>query len=520
MDFAVTFARHFARLIWLIRSQPGLVDDQKGALRAVVTVLKEGAVTLRPDEGRLLANGTPLPDILTGVKDVAGILSGAVTYSLTFEQAAPPADILGVARLIATESPDPLVQRMAQLAPRTVKMASVEEGAIPGRARATATLTTELIAEIEADKARAEAAAAEAVAPVEAAPKGATGDPTLDALLTRLAATVDTNAATALLEELASRIDIRAREGNLPVVVRGISALLDLEASIVDQDMRRNYLVTTRRLFSPQILRVVMPLLQREADIRAILLRLLERAAEDGAAIVFEEIQRAGTLGERAELVKLMRELPSAIPVLVKMLTDPRWFTVRMSAELLGELGTPEAERAIADVLRHSDERVRRTATAAISRFDTPFAVDALYRALTDISAHVRLQAVHGLAARRANPKAASVVVSAIDDEPEIEVQLAEIAALGKFATSDAVAKLTRAAEPDGRLFRRKNPAYRVAAVQALAEARTPAALSTLQTLLNDREKDVRDAVVRMMTQAQRTSEAIRTPARGSVTIS
>src|SRR5262245_57079616 len=71
MDFSVLFARHFARLIWLIRTQPDSVDDQKGALRALVTVAKEGAVALRAEEGRLTANGTPLPEILTGIKDVA-----------------------------------------------------------------------------------------------------------------------------------------------------------------------------------------------------------------------------------------------------------------------------------------------------------------------------------------------------------------------------------------------------------------------------------------------------------------
>jgi HEAT repeat protein len=133
--------------------------------------------------------------------------------------------------------------------------------------------------------------------------------------------------------------------------------------------------------------------------------------------------------------------------------------------------------------------------------------VDALYRALSDTSAQVRLQAVHGLAARLGNTKAASVLVNAVDDEPEVEVQLAEIAALGKFATTDAVVKLRAAAEPDGRLFRRKNPAYRVAAIQALADARTPAAMTTLQSLANDRDKEVREAVARVMMPSSRSAE-------------
>jgi hypothetical protein len=521
MDFSVTFARHFARLIWLIRSQPDSVDDQKGALRAVVTVAKEGAVVLRADEGRLLANGTPLPDILTGVKDVATALSGAVTYALNFDQGSPPADILGVARLIATDSPDPLVRRVAQLAPRSVKMESVAEEATPARARATAQLTTELINEIEADKAWVaaaeatdpEAATAEmAVAePVPAA--GITGDDLLDRLIARLAASDDVRSATLVLDEIAGRLDVHAREGKVGVVLRGITALIARAATIVDPDMRRGYIVAMRRLFRPQVLRVVMPANQREPELRELLQGVVQYADEDGAAIVFEEIQRARTLAERAELARLLRELPAALGVLTKLLSDARWYVVRTAVDLIGDMGSAEAERAVADVLRHPDDRVRRTATAAISRFDTPFSVDALYRALSDQSAQVRLQAVHGLAIRVGNAKAASVLVDAIDDEPEVEVQLAEIAALGRFATSDAVVKLTRAAEPDGRLFRRKNPAYRVAAVQALADARTPAAMTTLQTLMSDRDRDVRDAVLRVMSQAQRPAERSGEPA-------
>jgi HEAT repeat protein len=513
MDFSVTFARHFARLIWLIRSQPDLVDDQKGALRAVVTVAKEGAVVLRADDGRLLANGTPLPEILTGVKEVAAALTGAVSYALNFEQGAPPADILGVARLIATDSPDPLVRRVAQLALRGVKMESVSDDATPARSRATAQLTSELIDQIAADQASTAAAlAARAAAPAEAGREGLTGSDVIDRLIDRLTVTDEVKGATLLLEELAGRIDVCAREGKFVLVLRSIAALIAREIAITDADMRRAYLVTMRRMFRPQVLRVVMPANQHEPEIRALLAGVLQHAEEDGATIVFEEIQRARTLAERAELVRLLQALPASQGVLTKLLGDAQWHVVRTAVDLIGEIAPADAERAIADVLRHPDDRVRRTAAAAISRFDTPFAVDALYRALSDPSAQVRLQAVHGLAIRLGNTKAASVLVNAVDDEPEVEVQLAEIAALGKFATSDAVVKLTRAAEPDGRLFRRKNPAYRVAAIQALADARTPAAMAALQTLLSDRDREVREAAARVMAkpapQSARAAEA------------
>lgn len=540
MDFSVLFARFFARLTWLIRSQPESVDEQKGALRAIVMAAKDGEITLRAEGGRLTANGTPLPEILTGVEPVVRALSGAVSYALHVEKGAAPADILAVARVIATDSPDPLVQRITQLAPKRIRIQSVGDAAAPARARETAQLTAEMIAEIEADKARvaaaqaaeesaapeataAESAAAESAAAEPAAPPPAeladappatepapaapqqqpvvrtTGDATLDGLFERLAAAMDLKSASSVLEELAGRIDVHARQGSVAIVLRGASVLIDREETLTDPDIRRAYLVSVRRVFRAPVLRLIMPVLQRPEE-REMVRFILRHAGDDGARVVFDELQRARTAGERRELLAVMRELPAAATTLIKLLEDERWYVVRGAIELLGELGGDGAERALADMLKHADERVRRAATAALARFESTFAVDALYRALADPSAQIRLQAVYGLSMRKGNTKAASVVVSAIDEEPEIEVQLAEIAALGRFATSEAVQKLARAAEPDGRLFGRKNSAYRVAAVRALADARTPAAMATLQTLTNDREKDVRDAAARAMT--------------------
>ena len=64
--------------------------------------------------------------------------------------------------------------------------------------------------------------------------------------------------------------------------------------------------------------------------------------------------------------------------------------------------------------------------------------------------------------------------------------------------------RLIKLAEPEGRLFKKKSVGHRVAAVQALGEARTPLAINALSNLLTDKDKEVRDAAVR----AIRTSAA------------
>ena len=103
MDYSVTFARHFSRLVWLLLHEPTEINEQKAALRALVTISKDGPVTFATRDWRLVVNDAPLPEALTGVQDLAAQLTGHAVQSLTVSQGAAPADMLGVARILAAE---------------------------------------------------------------------------------------------------------------------------------------------------------------------------------------------------------------------------------------------------------------------------------------------------------------------------------------------------------------------------------------------------------------------------------
>src|SRR6185312_2975829 len=105
-----------------------------------------------------------------------------------------------------------------------------------------------------------------------------------------------------------------------------------------------------------------------------------------------------------------------------------------------------------AELLRHDDERVRRTATRALSRIESTFTLDAVARAVADSASTVRLEAIAGLASRKTG-RAGSMLVKAIDSESDQEVQYAILDALGRVATPEAVQKLSKAAEAASGLF-------------------------------------------------------------------
>ena len=103
MDYSVTLARHFSRLVWLLLNESANIDEQKAALRATVTVSKDGPVVFAARDWRLTVNGTALADALTGVQDLTAQMIGHAVREIRVDRAAVAADILGLARILAAQ---------------------------------------------------------------------------------------------------------------------------------------------------------------------------------------------------------------------------------------------------------------------------------------------------------------------------------------------------------------------------------------------------------------------------------
>jgi hypothetical protein len=476
MDNSLTLARYFARLVWLLVHEGQSVDDQKAALRAVVTVSKDASVRLGNKEGRLAVNGLVMPQALTGVQELAERLAVHKIDEIELDQSAVPAELLALARLLAVEATTSsdaadFAQKLSELTGTTVR---VKRSAVT---EASPMRTTETPAEIVPDEVQARV------------PK----------LLTKLTEQLNPVAAQQVLDELAFLAEQATREGRTTDVAAIFSAMLDREGGITDADVRRVFLVTVRRLTRPTILRPIAILLVTHPATAGRTERILQRVGQDGVDAVVDQFTSSRAIAHRRIYRDVLMRLTLAREALVQMLADPRWFIVRQAAEFLGEMGAEEAERPLAELLRHDDERVRRAVTRALSRIESSFTLDAVARSVSDSSPTVRLEAIAGLASRKGG-RAGSMLAKAIDSENEQEVQYAILAALGRVATPEAVQKLSRAAEAASGLFAsRKNVGLRVAAIFALGDARTPGALTTLQSLSNDKDKDVKEAVAKTL---------------------
>ena len=337
MDNSLTLARYFARLVWLLVHEGQSIDDQKAALRAVVTVSKDSSVRLGNKEGRLAVNGLVMPQALTGVQELAGRLAVHQIEEIELDQAAAPAELLALARLLsveATTSSDAadFAQKLSELTGTTVRVrrAAVTE-ASPMR-------TTETTAEIAPDEVQARV------------PK----------LLTNLTEQLNPVAAQQVLDELAFLAEQATREGRTTDVAAIFSAMLDREGGITDSDVRRVFLVTVRRLTRPTILRPIAVLLVTHPATAGRTERILARVGQDGVDAVVDQFAGSRSISDRRIYRDVLSRLPLAREALVQMLPTRAGIVVRQAAELLGEMGAEEAERPLAELLRHDDERVRR----------------------------------------------------------------------------------------------------------------------------------------------------------------
>ncbi|HVE80301.1 MAG TPA: HEAT repeat domain-containing protein [Gemmatimonadaceae bacterium] len=510
MDYAVLFARHFSRLVWLLLHERENVDEQKAALRALVTVAKDGPVHLVAKDWRLQVNGQPLPEVLTGVQDLTAQLIGHAVAELKVDQGALPGDLLGFARLVSME-PIPGVggaaieYRLHELEVRTLHVVPAA-GAAPAVAPAPRAAPPDRPAELPPEPKPKKSATSPigseessgtylAFAAVQQ-PKTSATD-----LLAQVDAAKSVNVMTRVLDELVALADVASRDGRTDVVVDAMHGVVAREAAAQAADVKRAFQMAARRLNKPVPLRMIAGLLPRRRERAEDLLLVLGRFGEDGADALIEQLTAAQSLSDRRIYFDALVKLKAGVPALTHMLGDARWYVARNAADLLGEMQAKEAEVPLAELLKHDDERVRRAATTALAKLGTGRAQLALRQALKDPSAQVRLQAAAGLSARKES-KSAHTLAQALDEEQDAEVQLHLIAALGRLATPDAVQKLIKLAEPGGAIFGKKSAETRVAAVQALGEAHTSSAMRALEALRDDKDKEVREAVFRAALQA------------------
>jgi HEAT repeat protein len=248
-----------------------------------------------------------------------------------------------------------------------------------------------------------------------------------------------------------------------------------------------------------EFLRELVPLLNARPEVDLGELSKLSARLGSGAAPalcnLLYEVQVRKT--RRAICEALVVSCKSDVGVLIRQLSDPRWYVVRNILYVLGRIAHQGVERALGEALYHEDIRVRREAICALAEVESPTGRAYLNSALRDPNKEIRIL-VARLISRRRSDRAAQVIWSVIES-PEFgardpEERTAFFQAVGRTGSDALLPRLERSLVR-GAWPRSNDRIERREAALAIAWLGTPGALAVLKREAGSRRDEVREAV-------------------------
>jgi hypothetical protein len=499
MSHSAEFADHFARLTAALVRQGEDQEEQQQYLISAVTAAKYFPVLLTREGDALLADGGPVSRSTIYTMVLTDRLKGHHVVRLEVSQSPSAADVLGLARILAL-SPDDGVNVRQRLTAMRAASVRVETAAPPPTASAAATPRVELETfELVSEEQMRSSIAKPPPPPSQMTSTGEMSGPkagvTVDQLLKALDDATDAGAVENIVNALVPHVTAALDAGKTDEAVAAVRGLARREMRSTYDETRKVIGQTLRRLLTPKLTQAVMKLLPGAGDKLPEFAHVLSYGGDATVEALVDRLTESEQAKERRAIFSVLVQLKTGVPLFIHMLGDRRWFVVRNAADLLAQVGAPEAEEPLIGALHNSDARARRSVITALSRYASPKSQGSVRRALKDSEAEVRLAAANGIGRTKSNEMTAAVIEAFLKEE-DGEVRKAMLGALGRQATEDAVKKLAEAAAPE-MLIKRKTSDFRIAAVRALRDAGTPSALAAVKALAADKDQAVRDAALK-----------------------
>lgn len=479
-NFAITFGR----AIETFRARPEAVDEHKAALRALVALTRLGGVTLALSNERLVVCGRWIAPTLPGIGTLVAQMDLHDVREIRIERDASPADLLHLLRSLASglgsfADGRGLGERLRDSGVDSVAVLTVRATAPPVADEPPAGVTAAFASE-DARAALAEAIGGTDPAPLAAVIADLALDPTRADVLDRATAAA----------QLAQR---ELEGGGAPAALAAASELVRLEGRLPEGSPRRSLAIVLNRLLARPLLQAAAERSREPATAEAARL-VLRRGGGDATDVLLERLVQGQTIGERRHYFDLLRLVADGVRQVILMLGHPQWFAVRNVAELLGELRVAEAVGPLARALRHPDGRVRRAAALALARIGTTEALEHIGGLLRDADPELRLAVAAAIGGREMGSLTGPLVL-AVEGEHDGRVMPEYYRALGRIGSPAAVEVLVRAAVGPGWRWWRRRRGRRLAAIEGLKLAGGSAAISTLEGLLKERDREIRRAV-------------------------
>lgn len=200
---------------------------------------------------------------------------------------------------------------------------------------------------------------------------------------------------------------------------------------------------------------------------------------------------------------------PAALPTVNEYLSDDRWFVVRNSVYIMGEIRSQESLAELTLLLQHDEIRVRRETIRALTKIGGKRAVKALLQTALDADQELRRQAILSLGAMRAtaaSPTLRTLLKQKDWSQRGVDLKKDTIRALGEIRDHEAIPELLKIVKNRRWLHRQLNDELRVAAVAALGDIAEESTRGVLEKTTEDRTTTVARAAAQALMQLDKAS--------------
>ena len=238
------------------------------------------------------------------------------------------------------------------------------------------------------------------------------------------------------------------RQGAFETLPPAIEVLLDVQAEEQRPAAQREFIRYALEQISGGAMTAYLleSIEERSAENEAMLDRL---CAVIGHSLAYPLIQRlcvAESLHARKAIaIALTRSGVAALPALIPMLKDERWYVVRNMVTILGEIGSVEAVSALQLVVRHPEPKVRKEIIKALLKINSQGAAQTIISLLDDEDEEVVWQAIYSLGTIRSRAAVRPLLeILTVPDAflKELALKKNALAAIGRIGDRQATATL------------------------------------------------------------------------------
>ena len=206
-----------------------------------------------------------------------------------------------------------------------------------------------------------------------------------------------------------------------------------------------------------------------------------------GISLVVEKLGATDLRTVRKTLSNLLVRIGApAVPVILTMVSDERWFIIRNLVAVLGEIGSPEAVPGLQQCLRHRDSRVSKETIRSLAKIGGPGAETAIISVLSRNDPFLLPQAITSLGGMRSRKALVELMRILLQDDlflNTLPLKIEAAAAIAMIGDTVVVPQLVTLLQSRHLMARNRWLHLKIALADCLGRLGDPRALPILRNL-------------------------------------